>query len=352
MKINAPALQSALSSIASVVGSDFVVNFKASKSKLVVSGELNGVCLSVLLPVDSKDQWETAIPKTALQGVLGKRRGELELTLDKAQTLHFAQSTLSASFATVPYTKPPELHKDTALTITDAQTEFLLNSLQLGSLSPVFSTDTLFCAELTKKATYAACFDQLHFALVEGPGVDAPLALAFPTSTFSQVARVAKLGGKAYSLSATPSSISAWNDVWQLVLPFVQGDVEQTIASVRDLVSTLPDCQVRCNTGDLFDKVKAATAVVETGGVITLSVDKKAVNIQASSSIGVITETTPAKLLGTAPKLIKLDPTVLLEIIGKAESEFIEFGVHADRFFFVRAEGEVLKTTYGCMLSE
>jgi hypothetical protein len=44
--------------------------------------------------------------------------------------------------------------------------------------------------------------------------------------------------------------------------------------------------------------------------------------------------------------------SAVLQLLASAPSEFVEFGVHDDKFFFIRADDDAATITYGCLLSE
>lgn len=351
MKINLKHFQDALSKIGSAINAgDFLLNMKATKGRITLHGENDGVSLSVFIEAEGSGSWETAIPKATISQVFG-RRSEIEIDLTENQQLKFNATNFEASYSTQPFTPAPDLYKDASLEITDSQQAFLIQSLAVGSLSPIYAADTTFCVHMGKKASFATCFDQLHFAFMRGPGVGEPVAFSFPTNTFETVSRVSK-NSNSYTLSANNSSLCAWSSNWRLVLPFVQGEAEQSIASVQKLADSLGSGQARCSASSLYGCITAASSAVEVGGHVTLTMAGGNLTVTASSAIGTVSETIPCKMLVNKVPPIRIDPTIALELINKAESEFIEFGSHAGKFFYIQSEGEDLLTTYGCMLAE
>lgn len=348
MKMELKPLTDALAIIGKITGTD-LISMKLAKGVLRMNGENGGRSMTVTVPYKEKGAWELAIGKSALDQTF-KGRKELDITIEDNGHIKFKANTFEAQFATQPYNSGPELHQAESVDITEAQQDALDHGLQVASLAPVYEGDTIFCVDMNKKASLVACFDQLHFAFVEGPGVDGTLAFAFPTKTFEVVADAARKS--KYKLSTTSASICAWNDNWQLVLPFIQNEVEQSIKNVKEMADSFGTSLARCSADKLIKAIESAASAIETGGAILISAKDDTIRVSGESSIGKVSERLECKRLSKKWTDLNIDPSVILSLLANVPCEFIEFGIHADKFFFIRAEDETTKITYGGLLSE
>jgi hypothetical protein len=349
MKTVIKPIADAVALIGKITGTD-MIGMKLEKGMLRVVGENAGRSLTVMVPHKDKGGWELALPKQALDQTF-KGRKELDVAVESNGHITFKANTFEASFATQPYMSGPEMQRDEAKEITEAQQAFLDNSLAVASLAPVYEGDTIFCVDISKKGCFAACFDQMHFALVEAEGISGNLSFAFPTRAFGVVSDAARKS--QYTMSTTSASICAWNAEWQLVLPFIQTEVEQTINDVKGLTDSFSKGYARCSAERFYAAVQSASSALETGGAVKVSInDSGSVIVTGESSIGKVSEKIESKHLVKKWSEFSIDPTMVLSLLALVPCEFIEFGVEQDKFFFIRAEDETAKITYGGMLSE
>jgi hypothetical protein len=348
MKTELKPLVDAIAMIGRITGTD-LIGLKLAKKKLMLTGENGGRSMSVTVPHNTAEHWECAVTKQSLDQTF-KGRKELDIELAENGHINFKASRFEASFATQPYTTGPEVKAESEVEITDAQQELITHGVGVAALTPVYEGDTIFCVESTKKATYIACFDQLHFALVEANGAPGNLSFAFPTKTFETLNTAAGKG--SFRMSTTSAAIIAWHDNWRLVLPFIQAEVAQSINDVRTLADSLGNGQVRCAAEKLYKAIESASSAIETGGSVKIQVKDDLIRVVGTSNIGTVSEKLECKRLSKSWKDVNVDPSVAMSLLALVPSEFIEFGVHQERFFFIRAEDETSKITYGCIVSE
>lgn len=348
MKTEIKPLADAIAVIGKITGTD-LIGMKLHKGVLHLVGENGGRSMSVTVPYKEKGQWELALAKSSLDQTF-KGRKELDITVEDNGHIKFKANSFVAQFATQPYTNGPDLQQAEAVDITEAQQDMLNHGLNVAALTPVYEGDTVFCVEMDKKASYVACFDQLHFALVEGPGVAGKLSFAFPTKTFEVVADAARKDN--YQMSTTTASICAWNANWQLVLPFIQNEVTQSIKDVKALTDSFGRSMARCSADKLISAIESASSAIETGGAVKIAAKDGVLQVSGESSIGKVAERLEAKILTKKWVDLHVDPAVILSLLGNVPCEYVEFGSHEDKFFFIRAEDEQTKITYGGLLSE
>lgn len=348
MKLDVKSLVDSVSVINKITATD-LIGLKLKNKKLTVTGTNSGRSMSVTSKVAEAGSWDIAISKEALDKTL-KGRKELDLELEKNGHLKLSAKSFEASLATQPSLEDATLQAEGAIAITSEQQHIIDYGLSVASLPPIYEGDTIFCVDINKKGSTIACFDQLHFALVESSGTKGALNFAFPTKTFEVVAAAARK--TSYSMSTTSAAICAWNEDWALVLPFVQTEVAQSIADVKKLASAFGPCFVRCGTSSLVSALEAALAVIETGGSVSLVAREGQLQISSESSIGKVTEKVPAKLISKKPINVRIDPSVCLSLLYNVPSEYIELGIHNDNFFFIKVEDEEFQIVYGCLLSE
>lgn len=349
MKTETKPLVDALTRISRITGAD-MIGMTLTKGKLTLSGENAGRALSVSVPFKDKATWELAIPKSVLDQAF-KGRKEIDLSVAENGNILFKTSAFDGNYATHPFTNSPDLVKDGALAISSKHQDFISEALSATALSPIFESDTLFLVHLSKGSAIAACLDQLQFALYEAPAVKgAELALSFPTQTFNTV--VAAAAGTDYTLAATSAAICAWAEDWTLLLPFVQNEAAQTIEDVKGLVDQFGNGMVRCSAKKFITAIQAAQTAIEVGGAIKLEVKDDVLRVSGQSSIGAVSEKLECKLLAKKARTMFINPVIVMQLLASAPSEFVEFGVHDDKFFFIRADDDAATITYGCLLSE
>jgi hypothetical protein len=348
MKTEIKPLVDAIAIIGRITGTD-LIGMKLAKKKLTLTGENGGRSMSVTIPHPAPESWECAVTKQSLDQTF-KGRKELDIAMAANGHINFKASRFEASFATQPYTSGSEVQAESEVEITEAQQELITHGVSVAALTPIYEGDTIFCVESDKKHTYIACFDQLHFALVEAAGAPGNLTFAFPTKTFETLN--AASGKGSFRMSTTSAAIVAWHDNWKLILPFIQNEVAQTISDVKGLADQFGSSQLRCSSEKLYKAIEAASSAIETGGSVKIQVKDDMIRVLGSSNIGTVSEKLECKRLTKTWKDVNIDPSVAMSLLALAPSEFIEFGVHQDRFFFIRAEDETSKITYGCILSE
>jgi hypothetical protein len=340
-------LAEALSLISKLTGAD-TISLASNKGRLRVSGENNGRSFTCSIDTVDTSVWECTIPKSILDQVL-KGRKELQLFVRDAR-LYTAAGNFKADFATEPYNAGPEIQKANSTKISDAQQQSLLYSKSVARLSPVFQTDTVFTVSSNPERTLAACYDGLHCALVESEGLKGKMDFSFPTATFAVIADAAR--NSTFNMSTTSASICAWNDDWELVLPFVQQEAERSAQQVQEFIAVFGPSMIRCNCSQLHAAISTATSAIELGGSVTLTVKDSLLLVSGQSSLGNVREKIVCKQLSKACEPFKIDPAVALSLLANSPSEYIELGVHDNRFFFIRAEDETSKITYIGALSQ
>ena len=345
MKLAIKPLSNAISRVTSTTGAA-LIGLKLEKKVLRISADNAGRALQVKMPYAEDGSWEFTIDKSVLDGVF-KGRAELDVKVEDGTRIWFSAKTFRADFATQPYGSSPELERKDAMEISDAQQMMIDKSLEFATLSPIHEQDTQFIVQFNKDHCLAACFDGLHFAFVEGPGIKGSLEFALPTSTFAVIASAAEKS--QYSLSTTSAAICAWNKDFELILPFIQQDVQQTIEDVKGLADSFGRGAALIDRRAFIDAMTAACVVAEDGSAVKLVLKKGQACISASSNTGNIEERIECKVKIECTML--LDPQVTMNILHNVPNGPIEIGVHEERFFFVRAREDEYKATYGGMLS-
>lgn len=335
----------ALQKISRVTGTA-QIGMRLQNRKLRLVGENESRSMAILLDADTDGDWAVSVPKSILDQSL-KSRKEIDIKVVNNRLI-FSAGRFDAEFATEPYSQGPELQRDSARRIGRDIQARLLHALEIASLSPIFETDTTFCVQMDNKASYSACFDNLHFALVEDEPVKGSLDFAFPTRSFKTIVDAAL--HQEYTWSTTNSSICAWNSEWELFMPYVQSESGRQIADVRALAETFGDSWVRCGARELYDAVVTATASVEEGGNLRISVKNRELTVTGSSSIGKVAQRMECKQLIRQWTDLWIDPKTLLSLLIKAPGDYIEIGAHDDKFIFIRAEDESSKATYASLL--
>lgn len=340
-------LTDALALVGKLTGT-IAVSLSVKAGRLRVSGDNAGRSFTMYLPVADTGTWECTIAKSILDQVL---KGKRELVLFVRDARLFVQAPgFKADFSTEPYNAGPELVRKDAVQISDTQQAMLLYAKTVARLVPVFQTDTIFTVDSNRDRTLAACYDGLHCALVESDGIKGTMAFSFPTSTFAVITDAAR--NSTFHLSTTSASICAWNDDWELVLPFVQQDAERSADQVLEFASVFGASLLRCSASELHDAVSAASSATELGGSVNLSFDAKTLTVQGKSSLGNVCVKVACKQLSKTADNFNIDPAIALSLLSNAPSEFIELGTHDNRFFFIRAEDETRKITYIGALSQ
>jgi hypothetical protein len=338
-------ITAALQLIARVTGAS-QIGIRCAKRVLRIVGENESRSMAIEIPFDTDDVWEISIAKSILDQTL-KSKKEVAITVVNNR-LTVKANKFIAEFATEPYTSSPKPEQSGAKPVLREQQERMTHAFNIATLAPIFEADTMFCVEQNSEASYAACFDNLHFALVENTGVKGTASFMFPTKSFKTLVDTA--GDDGYRLTVTNASICAWNDNWELTLPFVQTEAARSISDVRSLADSFGESWVRCEASSLYDAVIAASSSIEEGGTLCLSVKERELLITGSSSIGRVRQKIECKQLIKAWTDLWIDPKTLLALLAIAPGEFVDLGAHDNRFLFIRAEDESSKATYASLL--
>ena len=350
MKIQLKPLADAIHKIGRITGADLLA-LRLSNKLLTITGENGGRALTVTLPHEDASEWEIAIPKKSLdQTFKGRKELDISVTTDRGQQLRLAANSFVAEFATHAYTGKPELAREGSKRVSVSQQEFMDFAYGVTSLSPIYEVDSLFFVNFESEKTVSACFDPMHFCLVEGPVVAGePMEFSFPTKTFGVVLDAA--GDDQYKMSTTSASICCWSKSWQLVLPFVQASVTNSLADIVQLTGSFGKGFARCSTAALTSAVESAATAIETGGVVKVVVGKSSLDLSASSAIGTVAESISFKRLTDQREEFCIDPNIALPLLRNVPTEYLEFGVHDHKLFFIRVEHESYNLTYVGRLS-
>lgn len=350
MKIQLKPLVDAIYKIGRITNADLLA-LRLSKKRLTITGERGGRSFTVTLPHEDSAEWEICIPKKSLdQTFKGRKELDVSVTTERGQQLRLSANSFVAEFATHSYTGKPELAREDARLINAAQQSFMDFAYGATSIPPVYEVDTLFFVDFTAEKTTAACFDPMYFCLVESDAIDGePMSFAFPTKTFGVVLDAA--ADEAYKMATTSASICCWNKTWQLVLPFVQSSAANTLADITGLTSTFGKGFARCNTEAFTTAVEAASTAIEAGGVVLVVIGKDSLQLSSSSAIGSVSESIQFKRLTDQREEFHIDPNILMPLLRNVPTEFLEFGVHDKKLFFIRVEHESHNLTYVGRLS-
>lgn len=350
MKIQIKPLADAINKIGRITNTDLLA-LRLSKKQLTVTGENGGRSFTVTLPHEDEANWEISIPKKSLdQTFKGRKELDIAVTTERGQQLRLSANSFVAEFATHPYTGKPELARENASLITGEQQAFMDFAYGATSIPPIYEVDTLFFVDFKADKTTAACFDPMYFCLVESEPLNGePTSFAFPTKTFGVVLDAA--GESNYKMATTSASICCWNKTWQLVLPFVQSSAVNTLDDVLGLTSSFGKGFARCSTEGFATAVEAASTAIEAGGVVKVVIGKTSLQLSASSAIGSVSESIEFKRLTDQREEFHIDPNILLPLLHNVPTEFLEFGVHDSKLFFIRVEHESHNLTYVGRLS-
>jgi hypothetical protein len=321
------------------------IGLRASKGRLAVSGEANGTAITAFIPYEGKDKFEVMLSKEVLDKSV-KSRKQLDVEVKESTLFLRSGKTFKAELSTQPHTGTPELDKAAALEITADQQEILAGAIPSVMLRPVYERDVMFFVEFNKKGTAIACMDKLHFALYQAPGTKQSLSMVFPSKTFATITSAANKA--EYNLAATASSICAWNDNFELLLPFVQTEVEQGIEAAIGAAAEFGKGCAIVNTHDLIKALESASATCEHGGSLSLRTGNNMIEISSNSTLGKVVESVEAT---TKKAKFSIDPNTVLDLLTCVPTEEVEIGIH-NSFFFARAQDDDIKYTYGCLLSQ
>lgn len=348
MKISTKVLDAAAKAVTGVSG-DTELSIVCDKDFSIFSAK-EGKYAKAVLDGKAKGKWKTRLLCSVLLEVI-KGSAEVDLEMKNESTLLVKVKGTEAEIKTMPFEPAPVIdRKIESQGISEKNQIEILHALAQVSITDIHEAENskYVYLKIGKREMVVTRFDGYHMAFFETKEVKnkREIEIVASSESFDTISRLA--GKHGYDFSMT-DSIRAWNDWFEVQLPLIQAENQQSLSDVTALIKSLKDSkgEQTVSKDELFAAVEKCAAVYETESSVEVESSSKGLKLGIKTSYGQVKTLVPGKGKGSVK--CNIDPHLLMDTLRPIGAKELTLKFN-DRLAFVRVKEETRNSVYAFVL--